>query len=62
MMKYVVKMRNPRTGRIEVYSTEADDMEQVERGLDIFREGGYEILDYQEIVGEGHSESVWRSE
>ena len=59
-MKYVIEMKNPKTGIVEAYNTEAESLDQLERSLEVFREGGYEVLGYQEIIGEGHSESkLW---
>lgn len=43
-MKCIVEMKNSKTGAIEVYHTEAENMEQIERSLALFRENGYEIL------------------
>lgn len=45
IMKYVIKMRNIKTGSMETYYTLTEDMEGLESSLEVLRKGGYEILD-----------------
>lgn len=54
-MKYTVEMKNPKTGMIEVYKTVAATLDQLQRGLDVFHEGGYEILSCKAVTGEDDS-------
>ena len=54
-MKYEIDVRDPETGIVKTYS--AESAEQLEWRIFLFLEAGREILDYREIIGEGHSES-----
>ena len=45
-MKYTIKMRNPKSGKVEVYTTEAADREDLQLGLNFWEsDAGYEILE-----------------
>ena len=35
-MKFVIKMQNQKTGKVEAYSTEADSREEIQPYLDLF--------------------------
>lgn len=49
-MKYLVKMRNPKTGKVEAYSTEAENRADLQIGLDFWKcDAGYAILSVEEI-------------
>ena len=48
MKKYTVKMLNPKSGKTESYNTEAESKSILEMCLDVFRSGGYEILEIRE--------------
>ncbi len=48
-MKYIVKMRNPKNGKIEAYETEAADRKDLQPGLDFWEDNaGYEIISVEE--------------
>lgn len=48
-MKYLVKMRNPKSGEVEAYSTEADTRVDLQQGLDFWElDAGYTILSVEE--------------
>lgn len=44
---YSVQLRNPRTGQLETYTTVAADEQELERGLEVFRLGGYTVVSAQ---------------
>ena len=44
-MKYILKIKNPVTGRIEAYSTEAEDEHTLQMGIDFWvNDAGYEFV------------------
>ena len=43
-MKYIVTMLNTKRGSTEKYQTTANSREELNLGLDVFIEGGYEVL------------------
>jgi len=48
-MKYLVKMRNPKSGKMEAYETEAKDREDLQLGLDFWEQAaGYTIVSVEE--------------
>lgn len=50
-MKYLLKMRNPKSGKIEAYTTEAGSREDLQSGIDFWRDdAGYEILSCEEVT------------
>jgi len=47
-MKYLLKMRNPKSGRVEVYATEIDNADLIPLILDFWKnDAGYEILSFK---------------
>ena len=49
-MKYLIKMRNPKSGKVEAYSTEAENRTDLQIGLDFWAsDAGYAILTVEEI-------------
>ena len=50
-MKYILKMKNPKSGTVETYRTEADSREDLIPHLDLFTEGGYEIISLEAAEG-----------
>lgn len=50
MDKYRVVIINPKTGHKEAYHTQAEDYVDLQRGLDLLREGGYEILSADRVT------------
>lgn len=50
-MKYTVKMKNPKSGQVESYITEADKCEDLDGALELFAEGGYEIISLEPVEG-----------
>jgi hypothetical protein len=49
-MKYIVKMRNPKTGEVEAFETEAKDRDDLQPGLDFWeQDAGYIIVSVEEI-------------
>ena len=51
-MKYIVRLRNPKSGEVETYITEADAPEKLE-SLRLFRDLGYEIIGVEPKRKEG---------
>lgn len=45
MPAYLVKMINTKSGKHEVYRTEAEDTHELDLGLDFLREFGYQIVE-----------------
>lgn len=44
-MTYIVRMRNPKSGKIETYETQAESREDLQKGLDFWeQEAGYLII------------------
>lgn len=50
-MKYILKMKNPKSGMVEAYRTEADSREDLIPHLALFAEGGYEIISLESVEG-----------
>ena len=51
-MKYLVTMRNPKSGKLEAYKTEANNQTELQLGLDFWQDAaGYEIISCKEIRG-----------
>ena len=48
--KYIIKMRNPRNGKVETYSTATDNLEAIDHALDFFREQGFEVQSCEKAV------------
>lgn len=50
-MKYIVKMRNPKSGKIEVYTTETENREILQWSLDFWeQDAGYTIVSVEEAA------------
>ena len=45
-MKYILKMKNPKTGNIETYSTTVPEDCSEELALSVWVSAGYEIIDF----------------
>lgn len=50
-MKYILKMKNPKSGMVETYSIHADKREDLDGDLELFTECGYEIISLEQVEG-----------
>lgn len=50
-MKYIITMRNPKSGKIEAYETESDNLSDLQLSLDFWEnDAGYTILSVNEVL------------
>lgn len=50
-MNYLVKMRNPKSGKVEAYTTKATTRTELQVGLDFWEhDAGYTILSVKEVT------------
>ena len=49
-MKYILKMKNPRTGNVETYSTDVRDESERRESFEMFESVGYEIVSFEPVA------------